>query len=159
MTATAVVKDRASSIQATLASIEELYKSRRAFGAAEWLEIDLTMAQLKVLFFLYAEGPTRVTDVATSLGVTLPTVTTLLDRLEERRLARRKGSPTDRRVVLCGLTQAGSRLASELWQVSRERFRSLLEALSPEDLDQVAQAMRVLLRAARKERKSAPRGG
>ena len=45
MTATAVAKDRTSSIQATLATIEELYKPRRAFGAAEWLELNLTVHQ------------------------------------------------------------------------------------------------------------------
>src|SRR3954470_16708855 len=64
--------------------------------ARDWVDVDLTMSQLKMMFVLSsAMGPTdgtsglRVGEVARGLGVTLPTVTAVMDKLVERGLGRR----------------------------------------------------------------------
>src|SRR4051812_50170333 len=70
----------------------------RVLGPAQarvWVDVDLTMSQLKMMFVLHsAMGPggshgLRVSEVAGSLGVTLPTVTAVMDKLVERGLVRR----------------------------------------------------------------------
>src|SRR5215212_7289883 len=65
----------------------------RVLGPAHariWVDVDLTMSQLKMMFVLHSamglagEDGLRVSEVARSLGVTLPTVTAVMDKLVER---------------------------------------------------------------------------
>ena len=69
-----------------------------------WLELDLTMPQLKMLFVVDLLGPVPMGQLAARLGISLPTATGLIDRLVEAGLARREHDERDRRVVLVGTT-------------------------------------------------------
>src|SRR5690349_8368651 len=82
--------------------------------ARDWVDVELTMSQLKMMFVLSsgmgpADGTSglRVGEVARGLGVTLPTVTAVMDKLVERGLVRRDEDPMDRRQHLCRLTTDG----------------------------------------------------
>ncbi|SRR5579884_745875 len=123
----------------------EMFRSVRP--AREWLEVDLTMPQLKVLFLLYAEGPVPMSRLATSLGVTLSTVTGIVDRLVEHGLVQRQEDPGDRRLVLCGLTARANELVEHLHQAGRLRLGSVLADLSLDELRTVAAAMEALAAA------------
>ncbi len=115
--------------------------------AREWLEVDLTMPQLKVLFLLYADGSAPMSRLASSLGVTLSTVTGIVDRLVEHELVQRREDPTDRRLVLCRLTPRASAMVERLHQAGRLRLGNVLADISLEDLRTVAAAMEVLAAA------------
>ena len=89
--------------------------------ARDWVDVDLTMSQLKMMFVLSsAMGPVdgtrglRVGEVARGLGVTLPTVTAVMDKLVERGLVRRDEDPLDRRQHVCRLTADGQALLHRL---------------------------------------------
>src|SRR6516164_3853813 len=69
-------------------------------------DLDLTYAQSQVLFRLAQHPGSHMGDVAKAFGVTLPAVTHIVDRLEEKGLVARGDHPADRR---CGSRQAGSR--------------------------------------------------
>ena len=128
----------------------ELYRSLRP--AREWLEIDLTMPQMKVLFLLYWEEATSMSKLAASLGVTLSTMTGIVDRLVEHGLVQRQENPQDRRLVLCHLTPGGAATVERLHQAGRDRLGSVLSELSLSDLRTVAVGLDVLARVARRER-------
>ena len=61
----------------------------------EWLRLDLTMSQLKGVFLLFISGPSRMSDIASALGVSLATATGVVDRLVERDIVHREGDPED----------------------------------------------------------------
>src|SRR5437870_13169676 len=61
-------------------------------------DLDLTYAQSQVLFRLAEHPGSHMGDVAKAFGVTLPAVTHIVDRLEEKGLASRAGQPAPRRV-------------------------------------------------------------
>ena len=128
----------------------ELYRSLRP--AREWLEIDLTMPQMKVLFILDWEEAASMSKLAASLGVTLSTMTGIVDRLVEHGLLQRQENPQDRRLVLCRLTAAGAATVERLHQAGRDRLASVLSELSLSDLRTVAVGFDVLAQAARRER-------
>lgn len=137
----------------------------RAMGPAsveDWVAIDVTMSQLKVAFLLYVStGPNgpdglRVSEVARSLGVTLPTVTAVMDKLVERRLLRRDEDPTDRRQHVCRLTAEGLALLEKLVAGKRAHTSKLLAHLDDEELATVLQAMTLLLGAAERLYAGAP---
>jgi DNA-binding MarR family transcriptional regulator len=140
----------------------------RAMGPSQpgfWLDIDLTMSQLKLLFvlrFLPRDGDPhthRMGELARALGVTLPTVSVLVDRLVERELARREDDPDDRRSVLCQLTEAGLALTDRLAEGSRLHTAALLAYLAEEELVAVARAMELLIGASARLRQGVSPGG
>ena len=113
----------------------------------EWLQLDLTMPQLKVVLLLFLSGPARMSDIASALDVSLATSTGVVDRLVERDIVLRESHPDDRRVVLCRLSEKGQKLIGGLWQLARGRARELLEAMAPSQLPLVAEVLEALLQA------------
>ena len=73
-------------------------------------ELDLTFAQSQVLFFVAEHPACPMIEVAKAFGVTLPAVTHIVDRLEEKRFMSRAHHPADRRVYVLELTRAGQAL-------------------------------------------------
>src|SRR3989449_4664607 len=76
--------------------------------------LDLTYAQSQVLFRLAEPPGSHRGDVAKAFGVTLPAVTHIVDRLEEKGLVTRGDYPADRRVYVLDLTRAGKTLVDEI---------------------------------------------
>jgi DNA-binding MarR family transcriptional regulator len=113
----------------------------------EWLHLNLTTPQLKVVLLLFISGPSRMSEIALALGVSLATATGVLDRLVERGLVIREGDPEDRRVVICRLSAEGEKLIGGLWQLSRDRAGELMRALTPSQLLLITQALEALLEA------------
>jgi DNA-binding MarR family transcriptional regulator len=113
----------------------------------EWLQLDLTMPQLKVVLLLFLNGPTRMSDIASALGVSLATATGVVDRLVERDIVLRESQPEDRRVVLCRLSKKGQKMIDTLWQLARDRTKELLQAAPPSQLHLITEALEALLKA------------
>jgi len=113
----------------------------------EWLQLDLTMPQLKVVLLLFMNGPVRMSDIASALDVSLATATGVIDRLVEREIVLRENHPDDRRVVLCRLSEKGQKLIGGLWQLARDRLKELLGAIEPVRLRLVIEALEALLQA------------
>lgn len=111
-----------------------------------WLNVDLSMPQLKALMVLYHRGIVRVGEVARMLGLSPNATTAVLDRLEGEGLARRQADPTDRRAVLVELTEAGSTWIRELLSANARDFAELLDQLSLSDLEALHQGMAALSR-------------
>ncbi|MCC7371806.1 MAG: winged helix-turn-helix transcriptional regulator [Chloroflexi bacterium] len=140
-----------------LAQIAELEPQMlRVLGPAqarEWVDVDLTMSQLKMMFVLsrsvspVSDPGLRVSEVARGLGVTLPTVTAVMDKLVERGLVRRDDDPTDRRQHVCRLTSDGNALLQRLMAGRRAFTNMLMEHLDDDELATFLNGMQVLLRA------------
>ena len=113
----------------------------------EWLKLDLTMPQLKVVFLLFLNGPSRMSEIASALDVSLATATGVADRLVERKIVLRESHPDDRRVVLCRLSEKGEEMIGGLWHLARERIRELLGMVEPTKLVLVTEVLEALLKA------------
>ncbi len=119
--------------------------------AEDWLGVELTMPQIKVLFILWHQGSERVGGLASALGVSQPTMTGILDRLVEHGFVRRQESPDDRRLVLNCLTESGAELAARLRETGRNRMVRIARRMSKADLALVAEALDRLRQAADEE--------
>jgi DNA-binding MarR family transcriptional regulator len=113
----------------------------------EWLRLDLTTPQLKVVLLLFISGPSRMSEIASALGVSLATATGVVDRLVERDILTREGDPGDRRVVLCRLSEKGEELMNGLWQLSRDQAGELMRSLAIPQLLLITESLEVLLQA------------
>jgi len=112
------------------------------------LELDLTISQLKCLFFIDAQGSTNFRNLAKALGVTPPDITRLVDRLVEQGLVSRREHPDDRRMQLLQVTDKGHSLLSKLREYRTTVLQRILTNLSDGDLLTVARGLRALLKAA-----------
>jgi len=117
----------------------------------EWAELGLTITQIRILFLLRRlQGPTA-RQLAQELEVSPSTLTRIMDRLEKHGLVRRVTDCQDRRQVRHLLTPKGQRMLSRLEQTGRARFGQLLSRLSPQELAQVVEALRILYRSSLQE--------
>jgi DNA-binding MarR family transcriptional regulator len=140
--------DRSDLIERGVELQMQCYRLLRNLGPDDpWLAVELTMPQLKVLFRLNAQGPSKVGALARALRVTLPTMTGILDRLVEQGLIRRDEDPTDRRLVISRLTSHGEELVEQLQAAGRTRLTRVYEELPPEALRQHVAALEEILRA------------
>ena len=96
-------------------------------------DLDLTYAQSQVLFRLAEHPGSHMGDVAKAFGVTLPAVTHIVDRLEEKGLVTRGDYPADRRVYVLDLTRAGKTLVDELEAIRLRGMERVLARMSAAD--------------------------
>jgi DNA-binding MarR family transcriptional regulator len=128
----------------------------RGGRAAPWVDLDLTIPQLKLLGLLSCRpGGIHGRELATLLGVGPSAVTALVDRLVEPGYVRREEDPHDRRITWIRLTERGQSIIDRMTSGQRERLAELLGQLSPDELAEVARAFQLLRVAA--ERWSASR--
>jgi DNA-binding MarR family transcriptional regulator len=137
------------SIEALQKKLEELEGAIVPIVPQDWLLTDLTMPQLKVMLILWREGPARMSELASGLGVTLATATGVVDRLVEKDYIVREGLPGDRRVVICRLSNEGQEFMKALWMSGRMQIGRILGVMTPEQLKIVAQGTEVFIQAAR----------
>src|SRR5271157_2557101 len=97
---------------------------------SEWVESDLSAAQLKTLFLVVFKKPPTVNQLSTLLGVGQSTASHLVEKLVNAGFLERVENPQDRRSVQVNATEAGEGLVRRLWQGRREVLRSWLEHLS-----------------------------
>lgn len=128
------------------AHVAELVESDRARA---WLDVDLTVQQLKVVFLAVRLGSLTAGQISRELHVGFSTVTGLVDRLVEHGLVSRGEDPCDRRTTLVVPTEAARALVERLYAYGRSGLRRLLEQASTETLEALASGLEGLERAAR----------
>jgi DNA-binding MarR family transcriptional regulator len=105
---------------------------------------DLSVPQFRTLAYLSRHAGASLSDVAEHIGLTLPSMSKMMDGLVTRQLVTREICPSDRRRVTLALTTLGW----ATWQSSREATQAhlsqLLVALSATERATVVQAMQAL---------------
>ncbi len=129
--------------------LQQMSHALGQYAPEAWLELNLTIGQLKSLFFISSQGSTNFRTLAKALGVTPPDVTRIVDRLVEQELVSRQEHPEDRRMQLLQVTKKGNSLLARLRQNKTTRLQRILTNLSTEELVTVAQGLRALVKAAR----------
>ena len=111
-----------------------------------WMELNLTIAQLKSLLFIYFEGITNFIKLANALGVTPPNVTGIINRLVEQELVTREENPEDRRTFILRATETGKALIEGLRESGINRMAVILGQLSIEELITLETGLTTLVR-------------
>jgi DNA-binding MarR family transcriptional regulator len=101
----------------------------------------VSMAQIHIMYTVHRHGDMTMHRLADVLDVSDSSATGLVDRMEERGFIERDRVPTDRRVVLVRVTEAGKRFLEEADALSDEIFRSVLDRLDPPQLVGVSRAV------------------
>jgi DNA-binding MarR family transcriptional regulator len=94
---------------------------------------DLSASAAFVLNRVCREGPIRLTVLAAKEGISQPSMTQLVQRLERQGLVARLADPGDGRAALIGITGHGQTMLDDRKRIRRERLAQLLATLTPEE--------------------------
>ncbi|GAA2546241.1 hypothetical protein GCM10010435_14340 [Winogradskya consettensis] len=111
----------------------------------------LTMQQLKILMLLYRLGDTSGRELAGLLGVSLATLSGMVDRLVAQDLATRAEDPHDRRVRRISLSDAGKTTIGKIINAGAEKQHRLLNRLTAAELQTVSDGLQAMIRVAVEE--------
>ena len=110
---------------------------------------DLSLTAVATLNSLDRRGPQRITTLAAAEGVSQPSMTQLVQRLEQRGLIGRGSDPTDARVALVTVTDQGRAALAARRKRNAERIADLLGDLPEHDVQALADALAAVLPAMR----------
>lgn len=99
------------------------------------------MGQIHIMYTVQRHGDMTMSRLADVLNVSDSNATGLVDRIEERGFIQRDRVPTDRRVVLIRVTEAGEKLLREVDALTDEILRTVLGRLDRGQLLGVGQAV------------------
>ena len=120
----------------------------RHFAAEPWIDLKMTITQLKSLFFIAAKGKTNFKKLADALGVTPPNITGIIDRLVEQGLVSRTENTEDRRIMLLQMTEKGQELIHNLHENRFQKMNTLMMDMSEDDLNAMLTGLKGMLKAA-----------
>src|SRR5258708_14375493 len=110
---------------------------------------DLSLTAVAVLGSLQRHDAQRITTLAAAEGVSQPSMTQLIQRLEQRGLVARTSDPSDGRVALVGLTAEGRAALAARRQRNAAKVAALLSDLPAGEVRALAEAVAALLPAIR----------
>ena len=105
---------------------------------------DISIPQFRTLRFIQKNPDSSLSHLAEHLGLTLPSVSKLVDGLVKQKLITRKESTTDRRMLTLMLTQSGAAIVDSARDDARINLAQKLKHLSDEELETISQAMQLL---------------
>jgi DNA-binding MarR family transcriptional regulator len=111
---------------------------RRGRGA------DLSIPQFRTLGFVQRNPDSSLSDLADHLGLTLPSVSKLVDGLVKQKLINRQEATTDRRRLTLMLTKNGESIVNSAQVSAQANLAKILSCLSNDELTIIHQAMELL---------------
>ena len=135
MTPTAAAHDAATAARdAATAALRELILAGERYRIAVASHLDLTVNESRAISHLLARGPMGQTDLATALGLTTSSTTTLVDRLVQREMVLRVPHPDDRRRSTVEIPKSAMRRLSDV----RDWMPQAFDPVAAADLPGVA---------------------
>jgi len=107
---------------------------------------DLRVPELRTLAFLRHNAGSNLTDLAEYIGVSLPSMSKLIDNLTYRGLVSREPDVADRRRIRLSLTAAGETELTAARKAAKAAFIDKLTQLDHGDIDAVTRSLHLLRR-------------
>lgn len=130
--------------------VRGIVEAIEAFRRAATEAMGLGLTETNALIELWFHGPRTTTALARRMGLTSPSVTALVDRLELTGLATRRRHPTDRRSVIVELTEIGMVRLQAIVEIVDAQITAAVQHVAPEHLrefDELLDQIAVRVRA------------
>lgn len=120
--------------------------AKRSIEAAE-----MCFSDFAILEALLHKGPQTVSELGHRIDLTSGSMTTAIDRLEDRKLVSRSDHPTDRRTWVIHLTPAGETLIREVFGRHVDAMEQAMRGVSKTELATLTALLKQLGRAAEEQ--------
>ena len=135
-------------LDAIVGDIASIMRHVADWHVPEFLAVDVTMSQAKLLYLVTAQPGIVMTGLAAQLGVSLSTVSGLVDRLVDHGYLERREDPADRRQQRVSVTPEGATVVERMREMNDHQLRTLLDGMSVSDLRTVSAGIAALGRHA-----------
>jgi DNA-binding MarR family transcriptional regulator len=105
---------------------------------------NISIPQFRTLGFIQRNPDSSLSNLAEHLGLTLPSVSKLVDGLVKQKLVTRRVSVADRRMLTLVLTKAGASIVDSARAGAQANLAQKLGCLSIDELETIYQAMKLL---------------
>lgn len=105
---------------------------------------DITNNDMHIIEAIGIEEPRKMSAIAKRLGVTVGTLTTNMNNLEEKRYITRERSSKDKRVVLVSLTEQGRRAFFHHRDFHKHMIQSIVQDLDEDEMKILVKCLRNL---------------
>ena len=113
----------------SLIAIRRILRSTELYGRELARAAGLTAVQIRVLQIVAEKGHATPKDIASRMGVSQPTMSSLLDRLEKKELVERHPSKVDRRQVDIVISEHGLDAVARAPDPLQQRYVKQFEAM------------------------------
>ncbi|HLO28304.1 MAG TPA: MarR family winged helix-turn-helix transcriptional regulator [Anaerolineales bacterium] len=107
-------------------------------------EADLSIPQFRTMGFIQRHPDSSLSDLADHLGLTLPSVSKLVDGLVKQKLISRQESTVDRRRLTLVLTPNGESIVNSARAGALAHLTRIMSCLSNDELATIHRAMELL---------------
>jgi DNA-binding MarR family transcriptional regulator len=107
--------------------------------------LGFTVSEWRVLATLAGGEPMSIGRLAEITTIKQPTVTRLLDRMEDKGYVRRREKHGDRRVTLIGITRVGSRIVGRLIPLAKAHEQRVLESFGLQRAEELKSTLRCII--------------
>ncbi|HIW95412.1 MAG TPA: MarR family transcriptional regulator [Candidatus Corynebacterium gallistercoris] len=104
----------------------------------------ISMAQMSIMMILDEKGPMRISQIASTEAIRMPTASNAVNQLETMGLVTRVRDISDRRGVRVDLTRKGRAELEALGNERAQQLAGLIEGLSEQELESVESAVPLL---------------
>ena len=101
---------------------------------SKYEEFDLNRSQASILFTLHQRSSMSQKDLAVSLNMTQPSITSAIRKMEKDGDINRKQDESDQRVMRLALTEKGESCIQNVKKVAEEMRELIFRGMSPEEI-------------------------
>jgi DNA-binding MarR family transcriptional regulator len=102
---------------------------------------DFSISQFKTMAAFREDREYRMSELSKNASVTMPTMTEMIDNLEDAGIAERIRDSHDRRVIKVRLTEKGKMLRKQFMGKRRNELKNILSNLSRNDRKELMEAL------------------
>lgn len=124
-----------------LITLRQIIRATDLFSRQLSKKVGLTAPQLLVLQAIRDLGEVSISRISAAVSLSQATVTTIIDRLEGRKLVARQRSTVDKRVVHAALTQQGEEMIRAAPRPLQDVFSARFAELEPWEQSMIVAAL------------------
>lgn len=113
------------------------YESLHAYAVNDIESLEMCLSDFAILEALLHKGPLPMNDIARRVSLTAGSVTTAIDRLENRSLVSREFQEGDRRTRLITLTPEGLKLIKSAFNKHLQALETVAAPLTKKEREQL----------------------
>lgn len=132
--------------QQVLISLRQIIRATDLYSRRLSKTVGLTAPQLLILQAIRELGAVSISKLSTEVSLSQATVTTIIDRLESRRLVTRHRSTQDKRVVHTTLTEQGEAMIQKAPTPLQDVFSTRFAALEDWEKSMIVAALQRVAR-------------
>lgn len=124
-------------------TITKIAQNLRITPIVDRVKPGLTASQLMILLILHdtKNGELSISALAKEVGVTLPSVSGVIDRLYKEKIVERIRDKNDRRLVLVRLTEKGKEITANLLKTLKNLIAKVLNNMSDDEITNISKSV------------------